>query len=107
MYNDNSQKPAYLKGFLWFAFIGTAMLSAVILPIHLWAITHGYEMKLDNFFFRLYFFVLISAALYHGLYRTETILFDLGILKHGKINTVIFLIACGITIGAALYYLSI
>lgn len=88
-------KPAFLKGFLWFAFSGTAMLSAFILPVHLWALSNSRFMNLNTLFFRLYFFVLFIAALYHGLYRTKTILFDIGLIKYQKtigwVATIIFL----------------
>lgn len=84
MENNSINSPAFLKGFLWLAFSGTAMLSAFILPIHLWAAFNGSPMKLDSMLFRGYFFILIIAALYHGLYRTKTILFDLGFGKYQK-----------------------
>lgn len=84
MSHNTEEKPAFITGFLWFAFSGTAMLSAFILPIHIWAISHGYTMNLGNIFFRLYFVVLFVCALYHGLYRTKTILFDLGLGRHKK-----------------------
>ncbi len=93
---------SYLKGFLWFTFSGTAMLSAFILPIHVWALAHGYAMNLSNIFFRLYFLVLFIAALYHGLYRAKTILFDLGLGKYQKaidtIATITFLVSLGLTV---------
>ncbi len=60
------------------------MLSAFILPIHLLALLNGSSMKLDSIFFRGYFFILIIAALYHGLYRTKTVLFDIGLTKYQK-----------------------
>lgn len=85
MENNSPNSPAFLKGFLWFVFSGTAMLSAFILPIHLWAVLSGASMKLNSLLFRGYFFILIIAALYHGLYRTKTILFDLGLGKYEKI----------------------
>lgn len=73
-------KPAFLKGFLWFLFSGTAMLSAFILPVHIWALANNYSMKLNPWFFKIYFGVLLFSALYHGLYRTKTILKDLKII---------------------------
>lgn len=76
--------PAFLKGFLWLAFSAAAMLSAFILPIHLFAVLNGSPMKLDSPLLRSYFFILIIAALYHGLYRAKTILFDLGLEKYQK-----------------------
>lgn len=94
-------RPAYLKGFLWFAFSATAMLSAFILPIHIFLfLTPGsIEMRLSNPLLRIYFFILFISALYHGLYRTKTILFDLGFGKYqkmsGAIMTVLFLIFTG------------
>lgn len=77
---QNYQVPAYFKGFLWFIFSGTAMLSAFILSVHIWALMNGYSMKLDSLFFKIYFSVLFFSALYHGLYRTKTILKDLKII---------------------------
>lgn len=61
------------------------MLSAFILPIHFWAILSNASIKLDSLLLRGYFFILIIAALYHGLYRIKTILFDLGLEKYQKI----------------------
>ncbi len=95
-------KPAYLKGFLWFAFSGTAMLSAFILPVHIWALSHGYHMDFPWWPFRLYFTVLMIAALYHSLYRVKTICFDLGFGTHEKaieaFCALLFLLASATTI---------
>lgn len=78
-------RPAKLKAFLWFTFSATAMLSSFILPIHVWTLAHGYSMNLGWLLSRLYFFILFTSALYHGLYRTKTIAFDIGLLKVEKI----------------------
>lgn len=97
-------KPAYFKGFLWFAFSAASMLSAVTLPIHIFLfLTPGsVEMRLDHPIFRIYFFILFISALYHGLYRTKTILFDLGLGKYekiiGTVTTIIFLLFAALTI---------
>jgi hypothetical protein len=89
------QKPDYFKGLLWFTFSGTAMLSAFILPIHIWILmnpqgcgSEGCEymwMDLSVWGAELYFFVLIGAALYHSFYRVKTIAFDLTWLKTSKV----------------------
>lgn len=98
-------KLAYLKGFLWFTFSGTAMLSAFILPVHIWAHSTGeIIINLTPLFFRFYFFVLIICALYHGLYRTKTILFDLGIAKgQTLINVLLIILFFVFTLAAAVY----
>ena len=80
----NSPKPAFVSGFLWVTFSGTAMLSAFVLPVHIWALQAGYAPKLENFFFLGYFFIVFACALYHGLYRTKTVLFDLGLIRERK-----------------------
>lgn len=97
-------KPAYIKGILWFLFSGTAMLSAVILPVHIWALMTGHVPEWwttgaywpSPIILRVYFIVLSIAALYHGLYRTKTIVFDLGFTKATKpvgiLCTILFLI---------------
>ncbi|MEK9132335.1 MAG: hypothetical protein AAB606_01320 [Patescibacteria group bacterium] len=82
---DYSIKPAYLKGFLWVAFSGTATLCAILLPVHIFAILMGSDAKLgNNFYGRTYIFILISCALFHSLYRVNTILIDLGLAKYQK-----------------------
>lgn len=92
-YEPPPHRPAYLKGFLWFIFSGAASLSAFVLPVHLWALIQGYEPK--NLFFgmlpigALYFIVVLEAALYHGLYRTKTILFDLGCIRYSRLIDII------------------
>ncbi|MEK7524413.1 MAG: hypothetical protein AAB588_05295 [Patescibacteria group bacterium] len=83
---SNTSRPAFIKGLLWFTFSGTAMLSAFILPAHIWALSSKDSIMylMESFLFRAYFFILILCALYHGLYRTKTILFDVGITKYQK-----------------------
>ncbi len=77
-------KLATLKALFWFIFSGTAMLSAFILPVHVWALNDGFSMNLTWWLPRAYFFVLFAAALYHSLYRVKTIAFDLGMVKITK-----------------------
>lgn len=74
-------KLATVKAFLWLIFSGTAMLSAFIFPVHVWALADGLSMDLSWWLPRLYFFVLFAAALYHSLYRVKTIAFDLGMVR--------------------------
>ena len=83
MQNQSRQHtaPAFLKGALWFLFSGTAMLCAFILPIHFLALSNGYRLRQDLPFIKLYGAILLLAALYHGLYRTATVVFDLGFIK--------------------------
>ena len=76
--------PAFLKGFLWFTFSGTAFACAFILPAHILALMLGATMRLDSLPMRMYFCFLFFAGLYHGLYRTKTILFDLGLGQYQK-----------------------
>lgn len=70
------------------------MFSAFALPVHIFMLTHGFEMEATPVA-SSYFFILISSALYHGLYRTKTIFFDLGFGKYQKtigwILTLIFI----------------
>ena len=80
-----SPRPAFLKGMLWFVFSATAMLSAFILPVHILALQARYEMKLDGFFYPLYFIILFGVMLYHSFYRVKTILFDLTLVKTSKV----------------------
>lgn len=74
---------AYLKGFFWFAFGGTAMVSAFTLPLHIavGGLYSGALMAPENLAMRSYFFIVTVCALYHGLYRTGTILEDLGVKR--------------------------
>ncbi len=72
------------------------MASAFILPIHFFALLNLRTLNTSHMLFRLYFFVLICAALYHGLYRTYALCSDLG-LGHiqgmaGKICSELFII---------------
>lgn len=94
---EATPKPKVLKVFLWFTFSGTAMLSAFILPIHLWALATGSALKLSWWIARYYFLILTICALYHGLYRTKTILFDLGVTKGlkviGAVLSIVFVIS--------------
>lgn len=98
----NKSEPSYVSGLMWFAFSATAMLSAVILPIQIYALPSGYDLNVDTIFHKTYFSVLLIAALYHGLYRTKTIIFDLGIKKYSKIINVMiwstFIIFSGLAI---------
>ena len=82
--SHEKQKLAYTKGFLWLFFGAAAMLSAFVLPVHLYALTRGKIFNLSQPFFKLYFLVLFLAALYNGLYRLETIVFDLGLLRYHR-----------------------
>lgn len=77
--------PAQLKGFLWLLFSGTAMVSAFILPIHFWAMMNGFALQ-NSWKAKIFLIILLFSALYHGLYRTFTILFDIGFLN--KTNSV-------------------
>lgn len=91
------KKPAtaYGKAIGWMLFTGTAMLSAFILPVHMWVLaanSHcgpdgcGYVwMNLDPWWAKFYFLVLIFAALYHSFYRIRTIAFDLTWVRLSKI----------------------
>jgi hypothetical protein len=74
-------KPSRISGLLWGLFSGTAMLSAFILPVHIYALMKGYQMNLESWYFKLYFIALFGSALYHGFYRLKTILKDLAITK--------------------------
>lgn len=102
---QSSPKPAYSKGFLWFLFSGTAMLSALVLPIHfLMMLFFPFVfMRLDSILTRGYFFVLFFAALYHGLYRTETVLIDLGLGRFSKIINPIIWVIFLISVAASFY----
>lgn len=82
---QNDEKPAFLKGIMWFAFSGTAMLSAFTLPVHIWAMTNNYKIALTGDWHRMYFLVLFAAALYHSIYRIYTIALDIGFMKFQKI----------------------
>lgn len=73
-------KPARLIGLLWGLFSAMAMISAFVLPVHVFAIMAGFLPRVDAWYFKLYFFVLFFSALYHGLYRLKTVLKDLKIL---------------------------
>lgn len=58
-------------------FTGTATLSAFILPVHIALLLRGDRIRLDATWMKVYFFILVFAALYHGFYRVRTIAFDL------------------------------
>ncbi|MDP2625058.1 MAG: hypothetical protein Q8P27_02625, partial [Candidatus Peregrinibacteria bacterium] len=77
-----SPKPAYVKAGMWMLFSGTAMFSAFVLPIHIWMFMDGkgcgsdgcvyVGMRLDEWWFKAYFVILVGAALYHSFYRVKT-----------------------------------
>ena len=100
-----NERLSFKKGLLWFAFSGTAMLSAFLLPIHIFALAQDFTIQRSHFFARVYIFVIIFCALYHSLYRVQTIIRDLGFEKITKFTgwllTLIFL-SC---VGIALYVL--
>lgn len=99
-----SIKPAYLKGFLWLLFSGTATLCAVLLPVHIYAILRGGDAKLGNSLYsRAYVFILISCALFHSLYRVNTILVDLGLAKYQKTAGVLLSMLFVVFEGVAIY----
>ena len=85
----SSKKPAFVKGFLWFSFSGTAMLSAFILPIHVWAVMTGRWMSLEFWWQKTYLMILVAAALYHSYYRVKTVAFDLTLVKLEKVLEVL------------------
>ena len=104
-------RPAYAKALMWFLFSGTAMLSAFTLPVHFFALYEGIRPRLHFTFLgttlvgRGYIFILIFAGLYHGLYRTKTIAFDLGMVSGQKIlGTLLSLIFLG-SVGASFWLL--
>lgn len=82
--NLEGQKPAFLKGLLWFKFSGTATLAAFLLPIHIFAIEKGHA-SIANVWFRIYLFILISCALFFSIYRTNAFASDIGFSKYKKI----------------------
>lgn len=101
-------KPAYTKGIMWFLFSGTAMASAFLLPVHLWALFSDHTMQSTSLS-RLYFFFLAFCVLYHGLYRTQTILADLGLGRYAKISggILIGLFIFGISLAGYLFFWSL
>lgn len=114
--NLKKSSTAYKKALGWMLFTGTAMLSAFILPIHMWVLaanSHcgpdgcGYVwMNLDPWWAKPYFLVLIFAALYHSFYRIRTIAFDLTWVRLSKILApllTILLIVSMMVAGGLLY----
>ena len=81
---DKPSQPSYMKGFLWLAFSATATFCAFVLPIHIFALTIGFSMDFSSIFLRIFYFTVLIAALYHGLYRTKTILLDIGLIQYKK-----------------------
>lgn len=81
-----------IKAFLWFLFSGAATFSAFILPIFLWTQWKGYQGKEIPIpgGTEIFLFVTAFCAIYHGLYRTKTIIFDLGFPRAAKISGIIF-----------------
>jgi len=48
---------------------------------------------LGNIAFKVYLFIIVSSAIYHGMYRFKSFLHDIGLAKYEKIfkNTLYFL----------------
>ncbi len=103
----STNKPAYLKGVLWFLFSGTAMLCAFVLPGFIAALLYTKEMPTAELIHPLitsiYFSVIILAAAYHGLYRVKTIVFDLGFHKIQKAVDVLCILLFFFCLAATAY----
>jgi len=82
------------------------MLSAFILPVHIWALLQGKTMNISLIWFKLYFALLFVVGLYHSLYRVKTIVFDLGFTRAyhwvGGLTTILFL--AGVAAAAKLLF---
>ena len=100
MHHQPGKKDSF-SGLLWFAFSGTAMFAAVFLPIHLLAILFDRKPLINhidaNLVTEAYFFILLFATLYHSLYRSKSLIFDLGLTGLAKIMLplVLILVALG------------
>ncbi len=100
---SDCSKPAVFKGLLWGMFSATAVVSAFVLPVHIYALLRGMELR-PGLFFEVYLFAVLFCALYHGLYRTKTIFHDLGFGKYHVLIDVLFFVL--LTVGtAAMVYL--
>lgn len=84
------EKPAVLSGILWGFFAFTGTIIALLLPLHIVAIYYGWQLK-AGFFYRVFGSILFISVLFHGLYRTKTLLFDLGASKFSKSINVVFI----------------
>ena len=83
-----------IPALLWILFSATATITAIALPVNLFAWLMGYASAatLTSIWFNIYMFIILSAALFHGLYRTKTILHDLGIKSEKTIAALLSLI---------------
>jgi hypothetical protein len=91
-------KVAFWKNIRWMIFSGTAMLSAFILPIHIWAIMNGYVWDTRSVWIEIYFYILFLSAMYHSFYRVGTVFFDLTLKRTSKIVDAVM---AGLFIGLA------
>lgn len=107
----HKERPAYSKALMWFLFSGTAMLSAFTLPVHFFALYEGIRPRIYFTFLglpflgRLYALILIICGLYHGLYRTKTIAFDLGMMRLQKILGIVLPLIFAGAVGASVWLL--
>lgn len=86
----------------WGLFAVTSTIAALFIPIHIIATEFlGVNMlglgifgkMLGNIAFKVYLFIIVSSAIYHGMYRFKSFLHDIGLAKYEKIfkNTLYFL----------------
>jgi fumarate reductase subunit D len=81
---------------MWGLFAATSTLAAIFIPIHIIATefvpslisnTMGQQIlakMLSSYAFKVYIFIIIASAIYHGMYRFKAFLHDIGLIKLEK-----------------------
>lgn len=92
-------KPAYLKGFAWAMFSGTATVSAFLLPAYIIASLQQRELNpaIPEWLQYAIIIVLLFCALYHSIYRIAASDHDLKLFSTFRNHIGIFILLAIIT----------
>lgn len=82
------------ESLMWGLFTVTSTIAALFIPIHIIAVDiigvniQGlglFGKMLSNSAFKVYLFIIIASAIFHGMYRFKAFLHDIGLAKQEKV----------------------